>query len=225
MNTQKYVTYIRVSSKGQEQNTSLQNQKKIVDDFVNQRGGVIIETISEIVSGAKTLRKGILQAIELCKKENAILLVSKIDRLSRESTLLTRLAEEKVKFICANMPEANELVIGILVVIANYEKKLINDRTKEGRKATIEKYGKLHHIKGSNWCELTNEQRAKGQLTIKENALFNPRNQTSKAFAKSLFKNGTKPSQILIELNKHSFKTSKGLQFTQIIQVQRLLRA
>ena len=61
---------------------------------------------------------------------NATLIIAKLDRLSRDAHFLLGLQKAGVKFIAADMPEANEMVVGIMAVIAEAERKMISERTK-----------------------------------------------------------------------------------------------
>src|SRR5208283_2676897 len=58
------------------------------------------------------------------------LLIAKLDRLSRDAHFLLGLQKAGVRFVAADMPEANELVVGIMAVIAQAERKMISTRTK-----------------------------------------------------------------------------------------------
>jgi len=58
------------------------------------------------------------------------LLIAKLDRLGRNTAFLMTLRESSVRFICADMPEADETTIGMLAVFASHERRAISDRTK-----------------------------------------------------------------------------------------------
>lgn len=47
------------------------------------------------------------------KVTGATLVIAKLDRLSRNLRFIAELQESKVKFVCADMPDANELTIHI----------------------------------------------------------------------------------------------------------------
>jgi DNA invertase Pin-like site-specific DNA recombinase len=49
--------------------------------------------------------------------------------LSRNAHFLLGLQESGVEFVCADMPEANKLTIGLLAVVAQHEREQISVRT------------------------------------------------------------------------------------------------
>ncbi len=68
--------------------------------------------------------------MEHARLTGATLLIAKLDRLSRDAHFLLGLQKAGVRFVAADMPEANELVVGIMAVIAQAERKMISTRTK-----------------------------------------------------------------------------------------------
>jgi DNA invertase Pin-like site-specific DNA recombinase len=67
----------------------------------------------------------------LASDMGARLIIAKLDRLSRNAAFLLSLADSGVDFICADMPEANRLTIGLLAVVAQHEREMISQRTKD----------------------------------------------------------------------------------------------
>lgn len=59
-----------------------------------------------------------------------MLVIAKLDRLSRDLHFLTGLQKAGVQFVAADMPEANELVVHIMAAVAQAERKMISARTK-----------------------------------------------------------------------------------------------
>ncbi|MGC9966579.1 MAG: recombinase family protein [Syntrophobacteraceae bacterium] len=61
--------------------------------------------------------------------------------------------ESKVPFICADMPEMNELCIHVVAAVAEYESKLVSKRTKEALAAAKRrgvKLGKVDNLSKGN---------------------------------------------------------------------------
>jgi len=71
----------------------------------------------------------------LCRLHNAVLVIAKLDRLSRDVHFLTGLQRAGVRFVAADMPEANEMVVQIMAVVAQAERKMISARTKAALQA------------------------------------------------------------------------------------------
>jgi DNA invertase Pin-like site-specific DNA recombinase len=66
-----------------------------------------------------------MAAFAAAKRAKAKLVVAKLDRLSRDAFFLFGLQKTGVAFVCADMPDANELTIGIMAVVAQAERKMI----------------------------------------------------------------------------------------------------
>lgn len=130
---QKYVGYYRVSTQQQGQSgLGLESQERDVISFTNK--GELIAFYTDIESGKRNNRQELLNALEHCKRDNAILVVAKLDRLSRNLHFITHLMESKVKFVCCDMPEANEFTVHIFAALAEQERKMISQRTKNALK-------------------------------------------------------------------------------------------
>ena len=67
--------------------------------------------------------------MEHARLTGATLLIAKLDRLSRDAHFLLGLQKAGVRFVAADMPEANEMVVGLMAVIAQAERKMISQRT------------------------------------------------------------------------------------------------
>jgi hypothetical protein len=84
----------------------------------------------EVESGSLDARPCLSEALALCRLHGATLVIAKLDRLSRDAAFLLNLQKAGVRFVAGDMPEANELVVGIMAVVAQAERKLISARTK-----------------------------------------------------------------------------------------------
>lgn len=163
-----FIAYFRVSTKGQgESGLGMDAQRKAVADFVEARAGRVIAEFTEVESGKNDERPELIEALKLCKlyKGKARLVVAKLDRLSRSAAFLTKLQEAKVPFVCCDMPEADELIIGVMALIARWERDKISQRTKDALAARKAR-GKPHNGRRAKKGEgLTEAQRAKGERT------------------------------------------------------------
>jgi DNA invertase Pin-like site-specific DNA recombinase len=124
MKVQKYVAYYRVSTQKQgNSGLGLDSQRQQVQSFVNCTTCIIAE-YTEIESGKNNNREQLLAAIATAKKEGAKLVIAKLDRLSRNANFIFTLRDSGVDFVCADMPDANTLTIGIFAVMAQHEREL-----------------------------------------------------------------------------------------------------
>src|SRR6188508_2731183 len=57
--------------------------------------------------------------------------IAKFDRLSRNAAFLLTLRDSGVRFAAVDLPEANDLTVGIMALVAQQEREAISRRTKE----------------------------------------------------------------------------------------------
>ena len=128
----KFVSYLRVSTKRQGQSgLGLEAQRKAVENYLNGGSWELIAEHIEVESGKRDARPELRKALHHAKVTGATLVIAKLDRLSRNARFLLELQEAGTKFVCADMPEANSLTIGILALVAQQEREAISRRTKE----------------------------------------------------------------------------------------------
>src|SRR3954471_1117781 len=131
MSKGRYVSYLRVSTDRQGRSgLGLEAQRKAVQEFLNGGRWDLIAEFVEVESGKRDDRPKLAEALSLCRLHNATLVIAKLDRLSRDAAFLLGLQKAGVRFVAADMPEANELVVGIMAVVAQAERKMISTRTK-----------------------------------------------------------------------------------------------
>ncbi len=82
-------------------------------------------------SGRKADRPEHAKALHLAKVTGATLVIAKLDRLSRNAAFLLALRDSGVRFVAVDMPEANDLTVGIMALVAQAEREAISRRTKE----------------------------------------------------------------------------------------------
>jgi DNA invertase Pin-like site-specific DNA recombinase len=66
----------------------------------------------------------------MCRAYRATLVIAKLDRLSRNAAFLLTLQESGAAFVAADMPDANNLTVGIMALVAQQEREAISARTK-----------------------------------------------------------------------------------------------
>jgi len=87
----------------------------------------------EVESGGKELRdRPVLQeALTLCRKHKAALLVQKVDRITRDMEVLARIVKDpQVNLKVASLPNADNFQIHLFGCLADQEREFISTRTK-----------------------------------------------------------------------------------------------
>ena len=144
----RYVTYKRVSSTEQSKSgLGLDAQERDIQLFLCNYAVTPYEVLGEFVevhSGSDNDRPELTAAIELAKKENAVLVVAKLDRLSRKVSFIASLMEERgLDFKVAQMPFADRFQLHIYAALAEQERDFISQRTKAALKSAKERGTKL----------------------------------------------------------------------------------
>lgn len=125
-----FVAYYRVSTDKQGRSgLGLDAQRQAVAVFVAHRGEILAE-FTEIESGRKNDRPQLAEALALCRRQRAILVIARLDRLARNVAFISGLMESRVDFVAVDMPEASRLTIHILAAVAEHEREMISKRTK-----------------------------------------------------------------------------------------------
>lgn len=200
-----YITYYRVSTTSQgNSGLGLAAQKKSVNRYLSQKKGITLMEFTEIESGKKNNRIQLELAIKAAQEHDATLLIAKLDRLSRNAGFIFKLRDAGVRFICCDMPEANELTINIFAILAEHERKIISERTKAALTIKREICGEWRK---SNF---TDKGRKKAIETIKSKAANNSNNKRAISMIKILHERGESLRSIAKILNDNDYRTSRG---------------
>lgn len=167
----KLIAYLRVSTQQQGRSgLGLEAQRAAVGGFSAQRGALVTQWFTEVESGKNNGRPELAKALHLAKVTGATLVIAKLDRLSRNAAFLLTLRDSGVRFIAADMPDANELTVGIMALVAQQEREAISKRTKEALHAAKSRGRTLGNPNGAAALR----RAAKGNMasldTIRENA-------------------------------------------------------
>jgi len=131
-NTGKHVCYYRVSTQKQgKSGLGLEAQKHAVREYLNGGSWTIVSEFTEVETGKRSDRPELDKALSMCRLHGAKLVIAKLDRLSRNAAFLLNLRDSGVDFVCADMPNANKLTVGIMAMVAEDEAERISDRTKK----------------------------------------------------------------------------------------------
>ena len=171
----KFVSYLRVSTKRQgASGLGLEAQRAAVETFLNGGRWKLVAEHVEVESGKHDHNRPELhKALEACKVYGATLVIAKLDRLSRDAHFLLGLQKAGVKFVAADMPEANEMVVGVLALVAQAERRMISERTKAALQAVKARGKRLGQPKGHK-IPSSRATRAKGSAANAANAAAFP---------------------------------------------------
>ena len=213
----KFVIYYRVSTKNQgKSGLGLKAQERDINLYLTNYAQLPFEVIKEytdIESGKNSNREQLALAIKAAKENKATLLVSKLDRLSRQVSFIATLIEDKkLGFTVASMPNADKFQLHIYAALAEQERDFISMRTKAALA----------------------EAKARGVVLGGLRDTTNQRNKASKEQAQAravdleslivpLRKQGMKLEAIANELNKRNIPTARSGKWTATT-VSRILR-
>lgn len=211
MEENRFVAYLRVSTRRQgASGLGLQAQQEIIQKHLN--GDSPIAEFIEVESGRKYDRPKLHEALELCKKEKATLVVAKMDRLSRNVAFTSQLLDSGIEIVFCDFPKANRLVLTIISAISEYEAGLIRQRTKAALQVKKEQGCQLG--KPENLMQNMDKAIANSRKTNQEKAHNNPNNKRAVAILRGLANKTTNYSEMARVLNDEGFLTSRGGQFS-----------
>ena len=124
----------------------LEAQRNSVTDFLNGGDRKLVKELVEVESGKHSDRPKLAEAIRDCRVYGAKLVIAKLDRLSRDAHFLLGLEKAGVDFVCADMPNANRLTVGIMAMVA--ERRMISMRTKDALAAAKKRGTQLGAYRG-----------------------------------------------------------------------------
>lgn len=207
----KAVIYTRCST--QEQNKSglgLQAQAVLCEAFASSNGYEILDTVVEVASGKYCLdkRPKLAAALALAKKHKAPIIISKLDRLSRDVSFISSLMSNGVPFIVVELGlHADPFTLHLYAALAEKERMLISNRTKEAlatKKANGTVLGNRTNLDSA---------RIKGHAVIaaKAAAFKAPLIDDIKTYRA----NGLSMEAIATKLNEKKIKTANGFEWSK----------
>ena len=239
----RFVSYLRVSTAKQgKSGLGLDAQRSAVAGYLNGGTWKLLAEVVEIESGKRNDRPKLAEAMALCRLHGAILLVAKLDRLSRDAAFLMNLQNAGVRFVAADLPQANEMTVGIMSVVAQAERKAISTRTKEAlaakkawyARATPEELAAEHangkpatRLGGPRWDHLAGAVGDKGRASsvAKRRARATGRAGDLAPIIASLRAEGVSSLAALAEaLTARGIPTARGAATWSPMQVSRVLK-
>ncbi|WLR52542.1 recombinase family protein [Bacillus tianshenii] len=171
----KAVIYCRVSTKKEAQHSSLERQREELQKLAVDYEFEVIQTISEKASGYDVDRDGILEVLQLFRdKEAEVLLIQDETRLGRGNAkiaLLHALNKDKADIFTVSqqgqlqLSESDSMVLEIVGIVEEYQRKLHNLKIKRGMKRAVEKgYQPQNNLKNQH----INSGRDRKEVPIEE---------------------------------------------------------
>lgn len=222
--TDRYVLYRRVSHAEQGRSgLGLEAQSRDLDLYLGDKPEAqVVGSFVEVASGAKSDRPVLAEALALCRKQKATLLVSKLDRLSRNVAFVATLLEDKtVELVVASLPQASRFELHLYAALAEQERTFISQRTKAALAAAKERGVKLGGWRGHKFGglhpHLTGLNEAKKEQVREEAEALAP-------LLLPLRREGKSLRAVAEQLNRVGVKTRTGKPF-YAVKVKRLLEA
>jgi DNA invertase Pin-like site-specific DNA recombinase len=204
------VAYYRVSTEAQGRSgLGLEAQRQAVETLCASRGWSIIEAFTEVESGKRTDRPKLAKALHHAQVTGATLIIAKLDRLSRNAAFLLQLQDSGAKFIAADMPEACNLTVGIMALVAQQEREAISKRTKDALAAAKARGTKLGNPNGAAALRRAGKGNAASVVSIKAGADAFAQKLAS-VVAKLQAEGHTSLPALAQQLNAGGFQTARG---------------
>lgn len=209
----RFVVLIRVSTKKQgADGLGVAAQRRDINLFLqHQSNAEVLAELTEVESGAASERPVLEEALALCRKHKATLLVQKVDRLSRDLEVLARILKDKqVAVKVAQLPNADNFQLHLFGCLAAQEKEFVSARTKAALAAAKERGVVLGNPK---LAELNRNRKRQARSFADQHSTL----------VWSLHGKGRTHREICAVLNDAGMKTSGGGKFHPVT-ITRILR-
>jgi DNA invertase Pin-like site-specific DNA recombinase len=153
----KFVSYLRVSTVRQgASGLGLEAQRAAVTGYLNGGEWKLVQEVVEVESGKRNDRPALADALRLCRKHRATLVIAKLDRLARNVAFISNLMESGVEFVAADMPQADRFQLHIYAALAEQEGVAISKRTKAALAAAKARGTQLggRRVSRERWAEI-----------------------------------------------------------------------
>jgi len=147
----RFIAYRRVSTAEQgKSGLGLEAQAAAIARVVADRGGRLIEDFEEVQTGkgsdALDRRPVLARALKAAKAKKATLVVSRLDRLSRNLHFVSGLIDQgPLDLLVADMPQADKRMLQVFAMVGEWERDAIASRIKAALQAKKDRGGKLGH--------------------------------------------------------------------------------
>jgi DNA invertase Pin-like site-specific DNA recombinase len=226
----KLLGYIRVSTESQKDNYSLEDQENKIIAYCSLYGHSV-EIFKDVASGSLSNRKGLTELLSKLESYDG-LIVFKLDRLARKTTLNLQIAEsitdskkalisvtEQMDF---STPQG-KLFLTMFSGFGEYEREVIKERMTNGRKAKKNKglYSGGQPKLGYK-VEHRTIQKEDGKTIIEKSLIKDDKEQQLIDLVRRHHKSGKSALSIAKWLNSNGYKTKQNKEFTHV-QIKRIL--
>ena len=145
--------YLRVSSKEQGRSgLGIEAQEAACRQSAADAGLRVVEVVREVESGGNDDRTGLQQALASVVRTRGVLVVAKLDRLSRSlAKTATILRDHGERVRVADCPQAGQFELGLRAVLAQEERRLGGERTKAALAAAKARGVRLGSNRPGHW--------------------------------------------------------------------------
>jgi len=212
----KYIAYYRVSTARQgASGLGLAAQRAAVESWLNGGSWEVAQEVVEIESGrSHRNRPGLARAVEAARRYNAKLIISRLDRLSRDPIFLLSLRDAGVDFVALDMPYANRLTVGIMALVAEQEREAVSQRTTAALRAAKARGVKLGNPRPET-AHFNDRQAAAAAAALGGNAVREAADAFALLIKPELESLGELSSNAAAkELNRRGVRTARGGQWS-----------
>ena len=148
MGDDRFVAYRRSSTP--QQTIGLEMQQTAIDQYVHRNHGKLIDWYQDVGSASPTQSRlpkqqpQLVRAISRARAENALLIVARLDRLTRSTAVLALLLESGPRLLVVETPNASPFVLQIYAAAAEEYRRQVSRRVKAGIKAAQAKGRDTH---------------------------------------------------------------------------------
>lgn len=153
------LAYMRVSTADQgNKGNGLAAQRETIRRFAESEGFTILDWVEEVETGkgsdALTRRPKLAEVLRQALRLKSPVIVSKLDRLSRDVAFIAGLMAERVPFIVADLgPDVDPFVLHLYAALSEKERSMISVRTREALAALKRRGVKLGNPSHRSLCD------------------------------------------------------------------------
>lgn len=200
------VVYRRVSTSEQGRSgLGLEGQSETVRRFCEAEGFEIVADFEEVASGKLPVegRPGLAAALERARKLRCPVVVSKLDRLSRDVAFISGLMARGVPFIVAELgADTDPFILHLFAALAEKERMLISARTRAALQAK--------KAAGALLGNRTNLAEARAKATQSQKEAAHAFALQAAPLIQQLLASGQSMNGVARQLNEIRYPTSRG---------------